>query len=93
LDKQILGIELVRQDISKPYLAPPNVPPANLAILRGAFHSCLEDADFTAEVKQRHLEMDRPMDGEELAALVARVSQTPAAAVKKLQDLLSGFHG
>jgi tripartite-type tricarboxylate transporter receptor subunit TctC len=93
LDKQILGIELVRQDVSKPYLAPPNVPPANLAILRGAFHSCLEDPEFTAEVKQRHLDIDRPMDGEEVSALVTQISQTPAAAVKKLQDLLSGFRG
>jgi tripartite-type tricarboxylate transporter receptor subunit TctC len=93
LERQILGVELVRQDISKPYLAPPNVPPANLAILRSAFSSCMQDADFIAEVKQRHLELDRPMDGEELAALVARISQTPAAAAKKLQDLLSGFRG
>jgi tripartite-type tricarboxylate transporter receptor subunit TctC len=93
LDKQILGIELVRQDVSKPYLAPPNVPPANLAILRGAFQACLEDADFIAEVEQRHLELDRPMDGEELSALVTRISQTPAAAVKKLQDLLAGYRG
>ena len=70
LEKQILSLELVRQDVSKPYLAPPNVPPANLAVLRGAFHSCLEDAEFTAEVKQRHLDIDRPMDGEEMSALV-----------------------
>jgi tripartite-type tricarboxylate transporter receptor subunit TctC len=93
LQKQILSVELVRQDVSKPYLAPPNVPPANLAILRGAFHSCLADGEFTAEVKQRHLGIDRPMDGEEVSALVTRISQTPAAAVKKLQDLLSGFRG
>jgi tripartite-type tricarboxylate transporter receptor subunit TctC len=93
LEKQILSVELVRQDVSKPYLAPPNVPPANLAVLRGAFHSCLEDAEFTAEVKQRHLDIDRPMDGEEVSALVTQISQTPAAAVKKLQDLLSGFRG
>jgi tripartite-type tricarboxylate transporter receptor subunit TctC len=93
LDKQILSVELVRQDVSKPYLAPPEVPPARLAILRGAFQACLEDADFTAEVKQRHLDIDRPMDGEELSALVTRISQTPAAAVKKLQDLLSGYRG
>jgi tripartite-type tricarboxylate transporter receptor subunit TctC len=93
LEKQILGIELVRQDVSKPYLAPPNVPPANLAILRGAFSSCLEDADFMAEVRQRHLELDRPMDGDELSALVDRISQTPPAAAKKLQELLAGYHG
>ncbi len=92
LEKQILGIELVRQDVSKPYLTPPNVPPANLAILRSAFHSCLEDTDFTAEAKQRHLDVDRPMDGEELSALVTQISRTPAGAVKKLQDLLSGYH-
>ena len=93
LERQILGIELVRQDVSKPYLAPPNVPPANLAILRGAFSSCLADPDFMAEVRQRHLELDRPMDGEELSALVDRISQTPAAAAKKLQELLAGYHG
>lgn len=93
LEKQILSVELVRQDVSKPYLAPPNVPPANLAVLRGAFNSCLKDAEFTAEVKQRHLGIDRPMDGEQLSALVTQISQTPAAAVKKLQDLLSGFRG
>lgn len=93
LEKQILSVELVRQDVSKPYLAPPDVPPANLAVLRAAFHSCLEDAEFTAEVKQRHLDIDRPMDADELYALVTQISQTPAAAVKRLQDLLSGFRG
>ena len=93
LERQILSVELVRQDVSKPYLAPPNVPPANLAVLRGAFHSCLEDGEFTTEVKQRHLDIDRPMDAEELYALVTQISQTPAAAVKRLQDLLSGFRG
>jgi tripartite-type tricarboxylate transporter receptor subunit TctC len=93
LERQVLSVELVRQDISKPYVAPPGVPPGRLAVLRNAFQSCLQDTDFVAEVKQRKLELDRPMGGEELSALVMQISQTPAAAVKKLQDLLSGFRG
>ena len=91
LQRQILKLELVRQDISKPYLAPPGVPPDRLAMLRGAFQSCLTDSDFVADIKQRKLELDRPMNAQGLSALVSEVTQTPLEAVKKLQDLLANF--
>jgi hypothetical protein len=61
--------------------------------LRNAFQACLQDADFVAQIRQRKLALDRPMGGEELSALVTQISQTPAPAVKRLQDLLSGFRG
>lgn len=93
LERQVLNVELVRQDISKPYLLPPGVPPADLTVLRNAFQACLQDADFVAQIRQRKLAPDRPMGGEELSALVTQISQTPAPAVKRLQDLLSGFRG
>ena len=91
LQRQILSVELVRQDISKPYMAPPGVPADRLKILRDAFDASLKDPDLIADLKHQSLEIDRPMSGDDLSALVIKIAATPAPAVKKLQDLLAGF--
>jgi tripartite-type tricarboxylate transporter receptor subunit TctC len=91
LQRQILGVELVRQDISKPYMAPRGVPADRLKILRDAFDASLKDPDLIADLKHQSLEIDQPMNGEELSALVTKIAATPEPALKKLQDLLANF--
>lgn len=91
LQRQILSIELVRQDIAKPYVAPPGVPADRLRILRDAFESSLKDPDLVAALEHQSLDIDRPMSGQELTALVVKIAATPPAAVQTLRDLFAHF--
>ena len=91
-ERQILDIINVRQEIAKPYFAPPGVPADRLAILRKAFDSALADPEFLAEAERQKMEIDDPINGEELAAVVARVAATPPGVVKQLVGLFQNYN-
>ncbi len=91
-ERQILDIINVRQEIAKPYFAPPSIPADRLAILRRAFQSALADPDFRKEAEHQKMELDDPLSGEELAEVVTRVSQTPPAVVRQMVDLFQKYN-
>ena len=78
-DRQALVFMLARQEAAKPYFAPPDVPADRLAVLRRAFDATVRDPRFVALAAKTGVALDDPMTGDELAALVAKVSQTPAS--------------
>ena len=90
-DRQLLELLLVRQEFAKPYVAPPEVPAERIAILRRAFDATLKDPQFLAAAEKMNLPVDRPMTGEELAATTERISQTPPAVLKRLEDIFANF--
>jgi len=71
----------------KPYVAPPDVPPARVAMLRRALASTFADRQFQAEVERLGLAAS-PISGEETARIVAELQQTPAPVVARLKELL-----
>ena len=87
-DRQLLELLAAQQEFAKPYLAPPGTPAARLAILRKAFDETLKDSEFTQALKAIHLDILRPLTGDELAASVAKVSRTPPAVAKRARDML-----
>jgi hypothetical protein len=88
-DRQALVFMLARQEAAKPYFAPPDIPPARLAILRRAFDATVRDPKFAALAAKTGVTLDGPMTGEDLAALVAKVSQTPAGVVQRVNRMLT----
>ena len=89
VDRQALVMMLARQEAAKPYFAPPDIPPARLVLLRRAFDAAVRDPRFAALASKAGLALDGPMTGEELAALVAKVSQTPVAVVQRINRMLA----
>ncbi len=87
-DRQALVFMLARQEAAKPYFAPPRIPPARLAILRRAFDATVRDPKFAALAEKARVALESPMNGDELAALVAKVSQTPAPVVQSVNRML-----
>jgi hypothetical protein len=71
----------------KPYVAPPDVPPARVEMLRRALASTFDDPQFKAEVERLGLAAS-PIGGEETARIVAELQQTPAPVVARLKELL-----
>ena len=84
-DRQIMEIALSRQSMGRPYAAPPGTPPAVLALLRQGFDLMVRDADFLADAEKSSLEINAPMGGAQIEALIARVHATDAGALERLR--------
>jgi tripartite-type tricarboxylate transporter receptor subunit TctC len=75
------------QGIGRPFVAPPDLPPARLAMLRTAFMATMKDAAFIEDARRSKLDLE-PQDGEHLAALVAKIYATPKPIVDKIANLI-----
>lgn len=90
-DRQALTFMLARQEAAKPYFGPPAVPDDRLTALRRAFDASIRDAKFIDLVAKAGVALDGPMTGEELAVLVAELSQTPEAVVERVNRMFTDF--
>ena len=75
------------QDIGRPFVAPPDLPPERLKMLRDAFNATMKDPEFVADVKRSKLDLE-PEDGEHLAALIAKIYATPKPIVERVSNLI-----
>lgn len=91
-DREALSFMLARQAAAKPYFGPPDIPPGRLAMLRQAFDATVRDPKFVDLATRANLTLDSPMTGAELAALAARLSQTPRAVIERVDRMLSNFN-
>jgi tripartite-type tricarboxylate transporter receptor subunit TctC len=81
-DKKVLSVFAVAGDIGRSIIAPPDMSPALVKQLRGAFDAALKDPELLAAAEQAKLEIS-PLEGVELQKIVEGVSQTPKAIVDK----------
>ena len=68
--RQALTYVYAGQGFGRPFIAPPDLPPERLKMLRDAFDATMKDAEFIADVKKSKLASSR-RSGQALAALVA----------------------
>jgi tripartite-type tricarboxylate transporter receptor subunit TctC len=88
-DRQALVFMLARQEAAKPYFAPPGIPAERLAILRRAFDATVRDPRFLGLAGKAGVTVEGPMTGEELAALVVKVSNTSPDVVARIDGMLA----
>lgn len=88
-ERKMIRLMDVREEIAKPYLAPPGLPPDRLAILRHAFDATMKDPGFLGDLKSANMEVDEPLSGAELAATVKEISETPPSVIKRLTTLFA----
>ena len=86
-DKQLIEFLYAGQDIGRPFVAPPDLPPERLKLLRDAFDATMKDAEFVSEVKRSKFELD-PEDGARLESLIRKVYATPKAIIDKVSSLI-----
>lgn len=86
-DRQALALVIARLEYGRPFLAPPDVPPARAAALRKAFDQVVADKAFVAESERLGLEV-LPINAEAVAKLVRDVNATPAPVVQRVRDAL-----
>ena len=88
-DEQRKAIEFLYagQGIGRPFVAPPDLPPDRVKLLRDAFAATMTDPEFVAETQLRKLDLE-PETGEHLAALVRRIYATPKPIVDRVSHLI-----
>ncbi len=86
-DKQAIEFLYAGQGIGRPYIAPPNLPPALLETLRDAFNATMTDPEFIAEANLRKLTIDAE-DGKQLEALVRKTYATPQSTIDRIAKLI-----
>ena len=86
-DRQVLELILIRQEMGRPFAAPPGVPAERVAALRAAFAATMRDPEFVAEAGKAQLEIE-PMTGEAIDALLARAYSAPRAVVERAAALI-----
>jgi len=80
--RQVFKLIFARQVMGRPYVAPPDVPPARVETLRKAFMETMADKDFLAEAVRAKFEIT-PVAGDKLTALVADIYKFPPAIAEK----------
>jgi len=86
-DRSIMELVFAKFGMSRPFFAPPGVPPQRLDALRRAFDATMRDESFLADAKRLGMEIN-PVRGENVQVLVKQIMETPAALAQRARDVL-----
>ncbi len=87
-DRDIIRLLVSRQELARPFAAPPGVPATRAAILRKAFMETMSDPAYIADAKELSLDVT-PVPGESVETLIAGLYQTSASTVAETRAILA----
>ena len=87
--RQMLTLILSRQEMARPYVAPPGIPEDRKVALRAAFDKAWADPELLAEMKARGQEVN-PVSGAALDKLIADLYATPKDVVDETKRAIAG---
>lgn len=86
-DRRAIEFLYIGQGIGRPFVAPPDLPPTVLKVLRDAFDATMKDPAFVDEIKKRKYALD-PESGGELEALINKAYATPKPIIERIAKLI-----
>jgi tripartite-type tricarboxylate transporter receptor subunit TctC len=86
-ERQLIAALELPYKVSRPYAAPPGLPPERLKALQAAFLSVHEDPKFRQEAARSGLELS-PIGAEEVMGLIEKVATIPPSQLKAIEDLI-----
>lgn len=87
-DKTVLRFVFLGLGFARPFVAPPDLPPATVAALRRGFSAANNDPALLAEAKKIRFDVD-PVDGETVQRLVDELYKTPRPLIERAQWALT----
>ena len=87
-DRKAVKVVVSQQVFSRPYIAPPETPTAQLKILRTAYDSVMKDQQFLADANKSRLDIS-PSTGARLQQLVQDIYATPKATVERARKIIA----
>lgn len=85
--REILELILLRQEMGRPFAAPPGVPAYRVEALRRGFDGTMQDSEFISEATRMNLDID-PLSGSEIETLLAKAHLAPERIIKEASELL-----
>src|SRR5262249_37212972 len=86
-DRRAMELVFAKFGMSRPFMAPPDLPPERLTTLRRAFDAAMKDPALRSEAERLGMEAN-PVSGEDVEALVTRMMSTPAGLAERARDVL-----
>jgi tripartite-type tricarboxylate transporter receptor subunit TctC len=87
-DKQVLDVILASTTLSRPLIAPPEIPPARTKSLRDGFLATLDDPDFLTEAAKIKI-TPSPLSGERMQDSIDAAYELPPAILARVRAVLS----
>lgn len=81
--KQIIDLVFARQEMGRPFMLPPDVPEDIVALFRKGFDASMKDAELLAQAEKQMLDLNNPMSGQDIHALIERLYQVPQTVIAK----------
>jgi tripartite-type tricarboxylate transporter receptor subunit TctC len=86
--RAIMRLMLTRQEVGRPFLAPPGTLDAIVVAYRKGFDQMVKDPAFVEEIKARNLDL-APATGAETSAMVNGIFEVSDAMVQQVKTFLS----
>ena len=87
-DRNLIEILEMPYALSRPYAAPPEVPPDRARALQQAFMATHKDPAYLADAEKVGIEVS-PIDGEAIRKLIEQIARTPADQLKRIENLIT----
>ncbi|MBX9777265.1 MAG: hypothetical protein K2Y71_23050 [Xanthobacteraceae bacterium] len=87
-DRNLIEILEMPYALSRPYAAPPDVPPARGRALQKAFMDTHKDPAYLADAEKVGIEVS-PIDGDAIRKLIEQISRTPPEQLKRIENLIT----
>jgi tripartite-type tricarboxylate transporter receptor subunit TctC len=86
--RNLIEILEIPYALSRPYAAPPEVPPDRAAALQRAFDATHKDPAYLAEAAKLNIDVS-PITGAHIRKLIDQIARTPADQLKRIEKLIS----
>jgi tripartite-type tricarboxylate transporter receptor subunit TctC len=87
-DRNLIEILEMPYALSRPYAAPPDVPPDRAKALQDAFMATQKDPAYLADAEKVGIEIS-PIDGVAIRTLIDKIAKTPADQLKRIEGLIA----
>ncbi|HTI86923.1 MAG TPA: tripartite tricarboxylate transporter substrate-binding protein [Alphaproteobacteria bacterium] len=86
-DRQVLELIFAKYGMSRPFMAPPGLPPERAKALRDAFAATLKDPQFLADAEKQRMEIN-PVTGEQVDRLVRKIFAAPPELAARAREAI-----
>ena len=87
-DRNLIEILEIPYALSRPYAAPPDIPPDRAKALQDAFMATHKDPAYLAEAEKIGIDVS-PIGGQAVLDLIDRIAKTPADQLKRIEKLIT----
>ena len=87
-DRALIELAELPLKMARPFIAPPELPPARAAILKEAFMATQRDPAYLSDAKELQVDIS-PLSGDDIVQVLKRLAQSPPDLIQRYKDILA----